>query len=83
MSSLGCSYVIMLYVVSEHIQEVVGFFNQYENATFNGEQEKECITHVRMGWKNLSLAISICHHSASLVMPNSDPRDGISYPSYS
>ena len=27
-----------------------------------------------------SLAITDCHHSASLVMPISDPRDGIFYP---
>ena len=28
---------------------------------------------------NLSLGITICHHSASLMMPNGDPRDGFFY----
>ena len=31
-------------------------------------------------WKNESLAITICHHSASLLMPKSDPLDGLFYP---
>ena len=51
-----------------------------ENALFNGEQEKESIICVRMGLKKPSLAITICHHSASIVMSNSDPRDGFFYP---
>ena len=29
---------------------------------------------------NLSLGITVCHHSASLEMPNGDPLDGFSYP---
>ena len=29
------------------------------------------------GWiESMSLGITVCHHSASLVMPNSDPGDG-------
>ena len=28
--------------------------------------------------ENPSLGIIVCHHSARLVMPNSDPRDGFS-----
>ena len=28
----------------------------------------------------MSLAITICHHSASLMMPVSDPQDGFFYP---
>ena len=28
----------------------------------------------------MSLAITVCHHSASLVMPNGDPRDRFFYP---
>ena len=32
-----------------------------------------------MGLKNPSLMITACHHSASLVMPNSDPKDGFLY----
>ena len=46
----------------------------------SGEQEKEYIIRVRVGWKNPSLGITVCHHSASLVMPNGDPRDGFFYP---
>ena len=30
--------------------------------------------------ENPSLGITICHDSASLVMPNGDPRDGFFYP---
>ena len=30
--------------------------------------------------ENLSLAITNCHHSASLVMPIGDPRDRFFYP---
>ena len=33
------------------------------------------IIYVRMGWKNLSLGITICHHLANLVMQNGDPQD--------
>ena len=34
-----------------------------------------------LGWdrKNPSLEITVCRHSASLVMPNGDPRDGFFY----
>ena len=49
-----------------------------ENVVFSGEQEKDI--RLRMGWKNPSLAITDCHHSASLVMPIVDPRDGLFYP---
>ena len=30
--------------------------------------------------ENPTLAITVCHHSASLVMPIGDPRDGFFYP---
>ena len=33
--------------------------------------------------KNPSLAITVCHQSASLVMPIGDPRDGFFYPTLS
>ena len=46
---------------------------------FYSEQEKESIC-VRMGLKNLPLTISLCHHSASLVMPIGDPQDRFFYP---
>ena len=45
-----------------------------QNEVFSGEQEKESFIYVRMGWKNLSLVITVCHHSASLVMPIGNPR---------
>ena len=51
-----------------------------KNEVFCGEQEKESIIRVRMGWKNPTLAITVCHHTASLVMPIGDPRDGFFYP---
>ena len=35
---------------------------------------------VRVGYKNSSLGITVCHHLASLVMTNSDPLDGFFYP---
>ena len=47
-----------------------------QNDVFSGEQEKESSIRVRMGKKNPSLEITDCHHSASLVMPIGDPRDG-------
>ena len=46
----------------------------------SGEQEKLSIIRVSVGYKNLSLGITVCHHSANLVMPNGDPRDGFLYP---
>ena len=39
----------------------------------SGEQAKDVWGKDRI---NLSLGITICHHSGSLVMPNADPRDG-------
>ena len=50
-------------------------FSNINEVFLSGEQEKESIIRVRMGLKNLSLVITICHHSASLVMPIGDPRD--------
>ena len=41
-----------------------------------GVQEKESIMGVSGTQKNLSLAITVWHHSAILVMPDSDPRGG-------
>ena len=43
-------------------------------------QEKESIMIVRSELKIPSLGIIVRHHSASLVMPNSYPRDGIFNP---
>ena len=41
----------------------------------NGEQEKESIIHVKMGYKNLCL----CHPSARLLLLNNDSRVGFFY----
>ena len=46
----------------------------------SGEQDKESIIRVRVGWKNPSLGMTVCHHSASLVLRNGDPLDGFFYP---
>ena len=43
-------------------------------------QEKESVMVVPFELKILSLGITVRHHSASLVMPNSYPRDGIFNP---
>ena len=55
--------------------EAFFMFYKHKNAMFNGEQEKKSIICVRVGEKNSPLATTVCHHSASLVMPNGDPRD--------
>ena len=44
-----------------------------------GDQEKESVMGVRGKQKNPSLVITVWHHSASLVMPDSEPRDGFFY----
>ena len=45
-------------------------------------QEKVSIMGVWCGQKNLLLGITARHHSASLVMPISDPRDSFFYPQH-
>ena len=43
-------------------------------------QEKESVMVVRFELKITSLGITVRHHSARLVMPNSYPRNGIFNP---
>ena len=43
-------------------------------------QEKESIMVAPCKLKSLSLVITVRHHSASLVMPDTYPRDGICNP---
>ena len=43
-------------------------------------RKKNIVYRVRVGKKNPSHAITVCHHSASLVIPIGDPRGGFSYP---
>ena len=57
----------------------MGVFFSNKNVTFNGELEKESITGCEDRIENLSGRITVCHHSASLVMPNGDPWDGFFY----
>ena len=52
----------------------------YKIEIVDDEQEKESIIRMRMGKKNLSLSITDCHHSASLVMPIRDPQADFFYP---
>ena len=45
------------------------------------EEKKKYMICVRMGKKNPSLAVEVCHHqSESLVMPNDDPWNVVFYP---
>ena len=70
------------HVASQRIHEIMGAFFKHENVVFHGEQEKESLSHVRTGEKNPSFRITICHHSAGLVLPNSDPGDRFSYSTF-
>ena len=70
----------MSYVASQHIQELLLAFFNYKDALLNGVQEKESIIRVRTVYKNPSLMVTDWHHSASLVMPIGDPRNGFSIP---
>ena len=65
----------MSYIASRCIQELLGALFKQGNAIFNCEQEKENIFRMKDVLKNPSLVITVCHHSASLVMPNGDPGD--------
>ena len=61
------------------------FFFHYKDYAIGSEREKESIIIffiicVRMGQKNLTLVITVCHHSASLVIPIGNPRYGFFYP---
>ena len=71
-----------IYVASQRIQELLEAFFTFsnKNKVLSGEHGNESIICVRKGYKNTSLAITICHHSASLVMLISDLWDGFSIP---
>ena len=74
---LCLSDVIGLNCILAYLGTSGRFFKIKKNS---GEQEKESIIRVRAGKENPSLGITICHHSASLEVPNGDPRDGFFYP---
>ena len=60
------------HVSSQRIQNFLEVFLHVipiKSETFSGKQEKESIIRVRMGWKNPSVLIIVCHHSSSLMMP--------------
>ena len=66
--------------VKSHLCVFRGLLEAYFKIKKNSrEQEKESNILVRVGYKSLSLVITVCHHSASLVMPKGDPRDGFFY----
>ena len=48
---------------------------QYTSAVLNREQEAKSINLVRVEVEKNIPRITVCHHSPSLVMPNSDPRN--------
>ena len=53
------------------------------NFKLKNSGEQEIIHYSREGRiekSNLSLGITVCHRSASLVMPSGDPRDEFFYP---
>ena len=79
MSLLCQSDVIITFRISAYSGTSGSLFLRI-NVVSNGEQEKESLIRVRVGKKNPSLVITVWHHSASLVMPNSDPRDRYFYP---
>ena len=65
-----------------HISVFSDFWKLIIKQNVNGEQENESIIYMRVGYKNPSLEITVCHHSASLVMPNCDPRNRFFYPTF-
>ena len=58
--------------------EVTALINNL-HSEIEGVQEKESVTGVRGRQKSPSLRITVWHHEASLVMPDSDPWDGFFY----
>ena len=65
-------------IASKRIQGLLEAY--FKNNKNRGKQEKESIIRVRVGQKNPSLAIIVCRHWQSLMIPNSDPPDGLFYP---
>ena len=72
-----CDVIILCYISAYSGTSRILF--KHENVVFSGKQEKGSIIHVEWDRK-ISLKITICHHSASLMMPNGDPPDKFVYP---
>ena len=62
------------------LRVVINVFYKLKHSKSKGMQEKESNMSVRCGKKIPSLASLFGITLQSLVMPNSDPRDGIFYP---
>ena len=71
-----CHHIMLHFRVFRNLW---GPFNNYKNAVFNDEQ-KRSIIFVRMWLNNPSFVFIICHHSASLMVPNGDLRNRRFYP---
>ena len=67
-------YFSIIILIKQHIQKFK------RNCRRKRMQEKESSALVRCDWKILSPGITVWHHSASLLMPNSYPHDGIFNP---
>ena len=74
------------HVASQRIQELMGAFKNKQTKTHikcgilwwaRKRINYSCEGRIE---KNTSLGITVCHHSANLMMPNGDPRDGLFYP---
>ena len=72
---------IVIFLISAFLETSGRLFYNMKYS-FICEQEKQSIIRMRQGYKNPSLGITVCHHSASLVMPNDDPRDNFFYPTH-
>ena len=72
------------HVSSRRIQDFLEIFSnvffQDKNEVFSGEQEKRIHYSCEDGIEKPSIAITVRHLSAGLVLPNGDPRDGFFLP---
>ena len=61
----------LFHVTSQRIQELLGAFLKHENAAFNGEQEKESVSCVRVIKEK---SVPWDHHLSSLGKPHDAKR---------
>ena len=74
--TLSSSDVIVMLEMTSSCEKYLSVFTNTKNSD---KQETDSIIRVRVGQKNMSFWITVCHHSASLVMPNGLPRDRFFY----
>ena len=71
------------HIASQRIRELLGAFFKHKMrhfmVHFMVSKKKNPLFALRWDRK-IRPSRSVCHHSASLVMPNRDPRDGFFYP---